>query len=272
MKSIIFSPESVCAILDGRKTMTRRVVTGIPTKAEPERNGLGEIIPSSQGTVFFSWDGEPEINHNVPMHYRPGDILYVKEPWISEMNSPGGHFHGHPYYYYRADFDSDYLDPCETLSGGYPADCRFHPGCEGCDRGKQRIRWKSSMYMPKEAARLFLRVTAFRVDRVQDITVGDAFDEGIRLEPPGAMNPKRPPDWDGWSEKEKDECVQSQAKAAYIAGLEYGNRHIRAYRELWDSLNAKRAKGIYAWDRNPWVWVVSFVPITKEEALEGEAS
>jgi hypothetical protein len=96
--------------------------------------------------------------------------------------------------------------------------------------------------MPREAARIFLRVKTVRVERLQDITPKDAWDEGCRI---GNSFP--------WEE--------------HIPELQQQCRDI-LFIQLWDSLNAKRG---YGWDANPWVWVYEFEKISKEEAkrLEG---
>lgn len=61
------------------------------------------------------------------------------------------------------------FEPCETLSGGYPASCRNHPGCDGCMATSTRIHWHPSIHMPKEAARIWFKVTDVRVERLQNI-------------------------------------------------------------------------------------------------------
>jgi len=151
--------------------------------------------------------------------HAPGDILWVREAWTMEASE----------YFYRADFDRDYLDPCKTLSGGYPSECRLYLGCEGCNRGEQRIVWKPPIHMPREAARIFLRVTDVRAERLRDISEEDAIAEGCRGEIKGTV----------------------------------ATKPIEEYRALWDSLNAKRG---YGWDVNPWCWVYSFERIAKETA------
>lgn len=155
MKPILFNAQMVRAILDGRKTQTRRIVKF------PE--GMTGRLPPGGANDYLYYPGGIKR----PMYHK-GDMLWVRETWTSENGA----------FYYRADFASDFLDPCETLSGGYPGDCAYHPGCEGCARGPQRIRWRPSIHMPKEAARLFLRVTDVRVERLQDITIDGAIAEG----------------------------------------------------------------------------------------------
>lgn len=86
-------------------------------------------------------------------------------------------------------------------------------------------QWKPSIFMPRTASRITLEITGIRAERVQDITSASAIAEGIGVDD-GQM------------------------------------RETPNFRELWDSINAKRAKGIYAWVNNPWVWVIQFKQIT----------
>lgn len=187
---ILFNTEMVRAILDGRKTCTRRIMKPQPT--------------AHYGTQC----AKPP--------YVPGDILYVRETWTEECGK----------YYYRSDYDSDYLDPCETLSGGYPASCRNHPGCYGCTATSMRIHWHPSIHMPKEAARIWLKVTDVRVERLQKITEGGAEKEGCR------------------------ESVDSKTKFRTSALLNFY--------EVWDSTIKKSDIDRYGWQANPWVWVIKF--------------
>ena len=106
---ILFNGEMVRAILDGRKTCTRRVVK---TK---RKDACGFYVTKNANGLFagvYEYDeDERMLEYPLMPPYRPGDFLYVRETWTEECGK----------YYYRADYDSDYLDPCETLSGGYPA-------------------------------------------------------------------------------------------------------------------------------------------------------
>lgn len=169
IRPILFNGEMVRAILDGRKTYTRRVVK---TK---RKDACGFYVTKNADGSFasvYEYD-EDERMFEAPLMppYQPGDILYVRETWTEECGK----------YYYRADYDSDYLDPCETLSGGYPASCRNYAGCYGCTATSTRIHWRPSIHMPKEAARIWLQVTDVRVERLQDITPKDAKNEGVGI-------------------------------------------------------------------------------------------
>ena len=140
-KPILFSTPMVQAILAGRKTMTRRVIK-LPV-------GLGGHVVGESGNsnnpLGFMYAGgilRPK--------YRPGDILWVRETWMP-----------------CASIDSFLTD---TNLYAYKADC-----VDGDTPGK----WRPSIYMPKDAARLFLRMTGVRVERVQDISEADADAEGV---------------------------------------------------------------------------------------------
>ena len=226
-KPILFNTEMVQAILEGRKTVTRRLVK--PRYRDDEcgfqiitNAHTGEFVRvekiSDQGSGIFP-DGS---ERHVPPPAYPGNILYVRETWMKD----GGK------YYYRADFESDWLEPCETLSGGYPAHCRS--GCENCQAESQRIRWKPSIHMPKEAARIFLRVKNVRVERLQDITADECPMEGV------------------WP---LAACTVGERDTYYRS----------KFAELWDSTIKPADIATYGWDANPWVWVIKFEKINKEE-------
>ena len=235
MKPILFNTEMVRAILDRRKSVTRRIV-----KPQPICCGPNITFTPHDDDFFLSAEKhwlrcrvcghDPEysregssISHHWKPLYRPGDILYVRETFTKS----GGE------YYFRADFGSDYLDPCETLSGGYPTYCIFHIGCEGCCREPQRIYWCPSIHMPKKAARLFLRVTDVRVERLQAMSHEDAEQEGCWCDEGGLAMP------------------------------------LDKFADLWDSTIKKANLTRYGWDANPWVWVIEFEQIRKEKAQKG---
>ena len=230
---ILFNGEMVRAILDGRKTCTRRVVK---TRS---KDACGfYVTKNADGSLagVYEYD-EDERMFETPLMppYQPGDILYVRETWTEECGK----------YYYRADYDSDYLDPCETLSGGYPASCRNYAGCYGCTATSTRIHWRPSIHMPKEAARIWLQVTDVRVERLQDITPMDAKNEGV-----GDLF------YDDIGYSDKDYGTEIDP--------EYGIAK-EQFAWLWESTIKKANLDCYGWDANPWVWVIEFERCEKPE-------
>ena len=153
--------------------------------------------------------------------YQPGDILYVRETWCALPVNEAGHMRGHSIYYYRADGD---LRP------------------EGW-RGK----WRPSIHMPKEAARIWLKVTDVRVERLQDITPKGAESEGV-----GNLFY----DDIGYGEKNYGTEVDT----------EYGIAK-EQFAWLWESTIKKSDLDRYGWDANPWVWVIEFERCEKPEEI-----
>ena len=157
---ILFNTDMVRAILDGRKTVTRRLINPQPTG---------------------SWQDNIELMSRAP--YQQGDILYVRETWKKAHNG---------YYYYEDWQKDDIVDV---------------------------TKWKPSIHMPKEAARIWLKVKDVRVERLQEITVEDVQHEGI---------------------------------SALTDGI------FERFKNLWNSTIKKADIDLYGWDANPWVWVIEF--------------
>ena len=228
IKTILFNTEMVRAILDGRKSCTRRLVK--PQPDEKHTYPLGFVTDSTEkkevgcfGFGIGEYGGS--IQYAKPQ-YHTDDVLYIRETWTEECGK----------YYYRADYDSDYLDPCETLSGGYPASCRNHPGCDGCMATSTRIHWHPSIHMPKEAARIWLRVTDVRVERLQEITAESALTEGAD-------------------------------KYIHANGTLNEDQTITSFIGIWNSTIKKSDIDRYGWDANPWVWVIEFERCEKQEEI-----
>lgn len=181
-KPILFNTEMVLAILDGRKTVTRRVIklkydnTHHEIKTDKYGSRLIEIQNDVEGETYgknpdgTTWHKlRPYIEPRPP--YRKRDILYVRETWqyMYDLNGNDRIIDDTGRYVYAADgFDvSTWVNPDGTHRDGIP--------------------WRPSIHMPKEAARIWLRVTDVRVERLQDIDdegviaegleIGDAFDE-----------------------------------------------------------------------------------------------
>ena len=199
MKPILFNTDMVRAILEGRKTVTRRVVKFKPGQ-NPQWTGY---IPD--GPVLYG-------SNNIPASkspYHPGDILYVRETWYKDPTR----------YMYKANYSD--------------TEKFFRDGKE------VQIKWRPSIHMPKEAARLFLRVTDVRVERLQDMRLIDCLKEGVQL------------------------TIAEQGDLV-IQGLRARDR----FSGVWDSTIKPADLPLYGWDANPWVWVIEFERISKEAALK----
>lgn len=198
-KPIILTTEMIEAILAGRKTMTRRVV-----KPQPYMITEG---PTPQGSNWMAWYAGGKCSDLWPK-YKIGDILWVRETWSKDENGE---------YVYRSNY-------------GTTKDDSFPP---------TMFKWKPSIHMPREAARIFLRVTGVRVERLQDITEKDAHYEGVH--PWGLETQQRMDKW----------CRYTQiTDPGRMTGTFRGE-----FAAFWDSLNAKRG---YGWEKNPWVWAIGF--------------
>ena len=209
IKPILFNTEMVRAILDGRKACTRR----LPRKQIEEKYLEYEEWVCAVAPPGSTWLREKEFYEEYPP-YQLGDILYVRETWCGLPVNEAGHFRGHPIYYYRADGD---LRP------------------EGW-----RGAWHPSIHMPKEAARIWLKVTDVRVERLQDITEDQTEEEGFLFTPPCLhMTGENYCDIDGPCTSEIKYCDMG-------AG------------ELWNSTIKKSDLDRYGWDANPYVWVIEF--------------
>lgn len=202
IKPILFNTEMVRAILDGRKDATRRIVKGfIPDDAVW---GYTAFTPkgyiSCRGTFA---DGYGEKFFKLPCE--PGDILYVRETWMDYAGLT----------MYKADCDIYRLDSLNLAGFG----------------------WHPSIHMPKEAARIWLKVTNVRVERLQEITEDGAKAEGINEE--WAMS------W--WSPTYYDPDSGGYPKY----------RDTFAF-EVWNKTIKKSDIDRYGWDANPYVWVIEF--------------
>lgn len=187
IKPILFNTKMVRAILDGRKDATRRIVKGfIPDDAVW---GYTAFTPKGYISCRGTFaDGYGEKFFKLPCE--SGDILYVRETW---KKAPNG------YYYYEDWQRNDIADV---------------------------TKWKPSIHMPKEAARIWLKVTNVRVERLQKIAPQGAWKEGARCS-----------------------CLHPVPDCA-------GNK--TAFVNIWNSTIKKSDLDRYGWDANPYVWVISF--------------
>ena len=235
MKPILFNTDMVRAILDGRKSCTRRVV-----KPQPKSHiaytcmgiGCGKWgYPGKDAWKYWDDDSfrlpddisqdELKMKWTPPCH--TDDILYVRETWAPMYPDEASNIVCG--YMYKAD---DCGLRGEVRQKWY--DAKYPNGKDWCWPGK----WRPSIHMPKEAARLFLRVTDVRVERLWRMATVDALAEGMRSD---------------------------------YTGTKIGV--VDAFCKIWDSTIKPADLPLYGWDANPWVWVIEFERVSKEADLKG---
>ena len=192
IKPILFNTEMVRAILDGRKTCTRRVAKNVPDhihRIEPVYENGRFQFDCFYSSYVVALDAYADFCMPCLPPYQQGDILYVRETWShpivpSDKNR----------YVYRAD---------EVAEDGFKNEAHI---------------WHPSIHMPKEAARIWMKVTDVRVERLQEMTDDDAEAEG---------------------------CFDYTSTAL-------------GFPDVWDSTIKKSNLDRYSWQANPWVWVIEF--------------
>lgn len=208
VRPILFNGEMVRAILEGRKTVTRRVIKGADESMYAGMCGLGPGL----------FDRNTGLRVKEP-YYRLGDILYVRETWNGDWCD---------HYIYRADGGN-------AKTAGY----------------SQEPKWRPSIHMPKKAARIWLKVTDVRVERLQDISVPDMIKEGVRAfgcEPCLELN---------------ERCKPQTSEDGFCGAEDQAED---MFSDLWDSTTKKFDLAKYGWDANPWVWVIEFERCEKPES------
>jgi hypothetical protein len=231
MKGINFKPDMIQAIIEGRKTQTRRVIKPQPILEERTivtgRDGYLEPINLwiwVRGNYWNKTFGQADWHKNekAPAYmakyapYKIGETVYIKEAWATEermdsiMPSLLGQAGDVPLWY-KLDYSPN------TRAVGDKLDY------------VSRGRWRSPMMMPEWAARYFILIKDVRAERLQEITPGDALREGIVIE-----------------------------KHRYCIVYRTGNNDegfaspLEAFRHLWNSINKEK------WESNPFVWVYTF--------------
>lgn len=234
MKPILFNTNMVRAILGGRKTVTRRVVKPQPDyffnciMGEPRKvcsKGYGAVMPDKTD----AWIKPP---------YHPGDILWVRETWQEIYETEWSEDKPHTGKNIRELISN--FDSIQKVEAGISSECKsekmkprmkyfvFKASDIQYTDGENGLIWRPSIYMPREAARIFLRVTGVRVERLQD----------INLDPPGPENQV----------------------------IKEGLHYLCDFIAVWEMTTKKRDRPTCGWDANPWVWVIEFERIRKEEA------
>lgn len=234
IKPILFNTEMVRAILDGRKTCTRRVIKPqweeCPTCKYVHNEYIYDKLAENVYCARCGYPLEPERRSP----YQLGDILYVRETWER--------------------FE------CWNCEGDERGNCTKEPkksvldktcGCymyRATDEISGDAKWHPSIHMPKEAARIWLKVTDVRVERLQSITVEGAIREGAEGEKCHHTNAGAFGCTDcmntGWIEPPQVEFMQ-----------------------IWDSTIKKSDLDRYGWNANPYVWAIEFERCEKPQEV-----
>lgn len=194
IKPILFSTEMVKAILEGRKTMTRREIKGLPEGASEVWNDGGEwVVENEDG---HCWDGKLKAKYSI------GDILWVRETWAEVSTFPEPDCFGK--YLYKS-------------------------------MGDTPVKWKPSIFMPKEACRLFLEVTNVRAERLQDISGDELIREGLFT-------------------------IEHEGTLEYLVGqvCAIKDSSEKSVAWIWQNINGE-------WESNPFVWVITFKIVERPE-------
>lgn len=240
-RPILFSAEMVRAILDGRKTQTRRVIKPQPTGHHWEMlpgyqiKHTEAVMANGKVAVKFRHtipqNPSPDFNNAwIPCPYgAPGDLLWVRETCWAESTFYGDGVR------YAADHAWRIIKNTQQASEAW---CKLaqYGGDDALDNQTNIGRRAPSIHMPRWASRITLRITDVRVERLQDISEDDAQAEGVTpaTEPPTAAA-----------------LIRAVGRGAWFMP------HSSAFANLWNHIN-----GPDAWEANPWVWALSFERVT----------
>lgn len=231
---ILFNGDMVRAILDGRKTVTRRICKDANELTVPDMS----FYDADKRTYAVHNYADNEHTEKLSIAERscpicPGDILYVRETWEHfDCCSCEGDAHGNcP------------KEPKKSVLEKYDCGCYMY---RATDEISGDAKWHPSIHMPKEAARIWLKVKDVRVERLKDMTDKDALKEGaqgVKCDHAGSgaygctdcMNT-------GWLEPP-----------------------ILEFMGIWNSTIKKSDIDRYGWDANPWVWAIEFEKCEKPE-------
>lgn len=208
IKPILFNTEMVRAILDGRKSCTRQICKDANEYAVPDMDFYNADKRTYAVHNFANREHSEQLStaeRTCPIC--PGDILYVRETWGYPIA-----LNSNEQYVFRAD---------EVAESGFKNDSHI---------------WHPSINMPKEAARIWLKVTNVRVERLQEISAESALAEGA------------------------DKYIHTNG------GLDE-NMTITSFIGIWNSTIKKSDIDRYGWDANPYVWIIEFERCEKPEGV-----
>lgn len=222
-RPILFNTEMVKALLYGRKTCTRRVCKDVNAYMVPDM----EFYNADKRTYALHNYADREhteplslVERKCPIY--PGDILYVRETWREWTDG----------YLYKA-----WTEP-------FPQPGQF-----------PEIKWKPSIHMPKEAARIWLKVTNVRVERLQEITEEGAKAEGMPDDLDYPVDKAYCPVCNGIGLLDSHDI---NTLGHVEIDCESCNTYVKRFKNLWNTTINGKDIDTYGWDANPYVWVIEF--------------
>lgn len=256
-KPILFNTEMVRAILEGRKTVTRRV---IKPRYRDDENGWTVCINSYTHLVddVAYTDEEGACTRSMKPPYQVGDILYVRETWRPTIGAMHTMSRDGKRIVYTSDehVGYEYKAHCFGVSDFYfPDGFKESEDYEHMSEIISHGNWHPSIYMPKEAARIFLKVTDVRVERLQDMTEDDVCSEGAEKLICSCEHTD-------YTVVPPEPCFNT-CNACRDCIIDHSYQELFG-RQIWDSTIKKNDLDRYGWDANPWVWVIEFERMKKE--------
>lgn len=206
---ILFSTPMVQAILSNQKYQTRRT------------NGLEKLNNHYFQSMVHHYTGKFTFVENGNFNPEEKDVVEVQCPygkvgdvlWVRETTC-----------YVMSDHAHVLLEGAKDRNQ-FIYKASIHPDWIEYAKEKYDYKWTPSIYMPKQACRLFLKITDIRVEPLQVISRGDAMAEGC-----------------------------------HFANMQKGPNPVDWFKDLWKSINGEES-----WNSNPWVWVITFERIEKPE-------
>lgn len=233
-RGILMQPWGITATLNGKKTVTRRIIS--PQPHIRKNNFIWNKFIYGQGDDKRIWN---KLIKYCPKG-QPGDLLYIREPF---------------FLLYQSSCEGTQLKKINQISYKQPINTR------------KDLVWKKkpSIHMPREVARYWLLIVNVRIEQIQDISDDAVFDEGINefgheTEDGEDYYWKVPAYW-----KNPDGKISKEL---------YVDHFRDAFANLWDSINANRKdrdENIlpYSWEDNPWVWVIEYKHIFTGRGING---
>lgn len=219
-RGMIFNSEMVRAILDGRKTQTRRIM-----KVQPENSELGlrRVVESKNGIddgkYFWSQSDATGLKSRSKPFACPfgtvGDRIWVREAFRVHSRATDV-----ATLVYKASERNSWTEQTHRVPVAV------------CNKPATPEKWTPSLHMPRWTSRILLEITNVGVQRLQDISSGDAVREGICQLPASGRYCLSPGD-------------------QYFGGASHSAKEV--YSWLWSSIYGEES-----WKANPWVWVIEF--------------